>query len=182
MAKEKTIIGFTGLISSGKGTAAKYLEEKYGADTFRFSTMLRDVLDRLYLPQSRENFQIISPVLREAFGQDLMAKVIAEDVKKSNSNLIAIDGMRRPADIEYLKDIPGFKMVAIEVDEKTRYERLLKRGENTDDSTKTFEQFQKEHEAETEIYIPDLMKQADITIDNNGNLEDFYKQLDKLIK
>ncbi|MBT4516919.1 MAG: AAA family ATPase [Candidatus Komeilibacteria bacterium] len=179
---QKIILGFTGLISSGKGTAAKYLKEKYKADTFRFSTMLRDVLDRLYLPQSRENFQIISPILREAFGQDLMAKVIAEDVKKSNSNLIAIDGMRRPADIEYLKDIPGFKMIAIEVDEKTRFERLLKRGENTDDATKTFEQFKKEHKAETEIHIPDLMKQADITIDNNGNLEDFYKQLDKLIK
>ena len=179
---QKIILGFTGLISSGKGTAAKYLKEKYKADTFRFSTMLRDVLDRLYLPQSRENFQIISPILREAYGQDLMAKVIAEDVKKSNYNLIAIDGMRRPADIEYLKDIPGFKMIAIEVDEKTRFERLLKRGENTDDATKTFEQFKKEHKAETEIHIPDLMKQADITIDNNGNLEDFYKQLDKLIK
>ncbi|MFA6307891.1 MAG: AAA family ATPase [Patescibacteria group bacterium] len=178
----KIILGFTGLIASGKGTAAEYLKEKYGADTFRFSTMLRDVMDRLYIPQSRENFQIISPVLRKAFGQDLMAKVMAEDVKNSKAEIIVVEGMRRPADIEYLKDVPGFRMVAIDVDIKTRYERLIKRSENTDDITKTFEQFKKEHEAETEIYIPELMKQADFTIDNNGTLEELYKQLDKLLK
>ncbi|RJQ35440.1 hypothetical protein C4566_00780 [Candidatus Parcubacteria bacterium] len=182
MAKNKVILGFTGLIACGKGTAAKYFKDKYNADTFRFSTMLRDVLDRLYLPQSRENFQILSPLLRETFGQDIMAKVIAEDVKKSKADIIVIDGMRRPADIEYLRNVPGFRMVAIDVDMRTRYERLVKRGENTDDTSKTFEQFQKEHEAETEIYIPELMKQADVTIDNNGSVEDFYKQLDKLIK
>ncbi|MBU1202919.1 AAA family ATPase [Patescibacteria group bacterium] len=181
MKQEKIILGFTGLIACGKGTAAKYFASKYNADTFRFSTMLRDILDRLYLPQSRENFQIISPVLREAFGQDLMAKVISEDVKNSQAEMIVIDGMRRPADIEYLKKISGFKMIAIEVDAKVRYERLRARGENSDDKEKTWEQFQAEHKAETEIYIPDLMKQADITINNNGTLEELYKQLDKLV-
>lgn len=181
MKKEKIILGFTGLIACGKGTAAKYFADKYKADTFRYSTMLRDIMDRLYIPQSRENFQIISPVLREAFGQDLMAKVMGNDVAKSDSNMIVIEGMRRPADIEYLKKIPGFRMIAIEVDAQTRYQRLVKRGENAGDKEKTFEQFLKEHEAETEIYIPELMKQANVTIDNNGSLEDFYKQLDKLI-
>jgi dephospho-CoA kinase len=179
--EDKIILGFTGLMACGKGTAAKYLKEKYGADTFRFSTMLRDVLDRLYLPQSRENFQIISPLLRETFGQDLMAKVIAKDVESADSKIIAIDGMRRPADIEYLKKISGFRMVAIEVDAKVRYERLKVRAENPGDAEKTWEQFQKEHEAETEIYIPELMKQADVVIDNNSSLEDLYKQLDKLV-
>jgi dephospho-CoA kinase len=180
--EDKIILGFTGLMACGKGTAAKYLASKYNADTFRFSTMLRDVLDRLYLPQSRKNFQIISPLLRETFGQDLMAKVMAKDVESADSRVIAIDGMRRPADIEYLKKLPGFKMVAIDVDAKVRYERLKARGENPGDKEKTWEQFQKEHEAETEIYIPELMKQSDVTINNNGTLEDFYKQLDELIK
>jgi len=179
--ENKIILGFTGLMACGKGTAAKYLQEKYGADTFRFSTMLRDILDRLYLPQSRENFQIISPLLRETFGQDLMAKVIAKDVEGADSKLIAIDGMRRPADIEYLKKITGFRMVAIDVDAKVRYQRLKARAENPGDKEKTWEQFQAEHQAETEIYIPELMKQADVTIDNNGSLEEFYQQIDKLV-
>ena len=179
--EDKIILGFTGLMACGKGTAAKYLAEKYNADTFRFSTMLRDVLDRLYLPKSRKNFQIISPLLSETFGQDLMAKVMAKDVENADSRIIAIDGMRRPADIEYLKKMSGFRMVAIDVEAKIRYERLKDRAENSGDQEKTWEQFQKEHEAETEIYIPELMKQADVTVNNDGTLEELYKQLDKLI-
>ncbi len=180
--KNKTILGFTGLIACGKGTAAKYFVENYEAASFRFSTILRDVLDRLRLPQSRENMQNITPVLLNTFGQDLLAKVITEDVQNVQNDLVVVDGMRRPADIKYLKDIPGFQMIAIEVDAKTRYQRIVERGENDDDKNKTWEQFLADHKAETEIYIPDLMKQADVIIDNNGSLEDFYKQLDKLVK
>jgi len=59
---KKIILGFAGEIASGKGTAAKYLAEKYGSGYFRFSTILRDVLKRLYLDESRENAQKISTV------------------------------------------------------------------------------------------------------------------------
>ncbi len=179
---KKIILGFTGLIASGKGTAAKYLVEKHSAVSFRFSTILRDLLDRLYMPQSRDNMVNISKVLREEFGQDLLSKVMIKDIEQADANIVVIDGMRRPADIQDLKDLPGLKVVAIEVDAKTRHARLNKRSENPDDQTKTWEQFLKDHEKETEITIPDLMKQADVTVDNNGSLEDFYKQLDKLVK
>ena len=80
------------------------------------------------------------------------------------------------------KEIEGFQLIGIEVDMKTRFERLKQRGENSDDTSKTWEQFQADHKLETEVYIPELLKQADVTIDNNGSLEDFYKQLDKLVK
>ena len=179
---QKIILGFTGLIASGKGTAAKYLQEKYGAETFRFSTILRDVLDRLYLPQSRENMINLSTNLRENFGQDLLSKVIAQDASRAKTEIVVVDGMRRPADIKDLKEVPGFKMIAIEVDSKVRYERLVKRAENPGDTEKTYDEFLEDHKAETEITIPDLIKQADAVIDNNGSLEDLYKQLDELIK
>ena len=179
---QKIILGFTGLIASGKGTAAKYLQEKYGAETFRFSTILRDVLDRLYLPQSRENMINLSTNLRENFGQDLLSKVIAQDASRAKTEIVVVDGMRRPADIKDLKEVPGFKMIAIEVDSKVRYERLVKRAENPGDTEKTYDEFLEDHKAETEITIPDLIKQADAVIYNNVSLEDLYKQLDELIK
>jgi len=182
MAEDKIILGFTGLPASGKGTAAKYFVEKYEAKSFRFSTIMRDLLDRLYMPHSRENMSHISTVLRQNFSEDIFAKVMAEDVKQAEVELVVIDGARRLADIEHLRKIPGFKLVSIEVEMKTRYERLIKRGENPDDNSKTWEAFQADHELETEQTIPELMSQADAVIDNNGTLEDLYKQLDKLIK
>ncbi|MBU0612692.1 AAA family ATPase [Patescibacteria group bacterium] len=177
----KKVLGFTGLIASGKGTACEYMSKKYGAESFRFSTILRDVVDRVYLPQTRENLQNISQVLRENFSQDILSKAIAEDVKKAKAEIVVIDGVRRWTDIEHLKEIPGFKLISLKVDAKTRYKRLTKRGENTDDTSKTWEEFQKDSDAEAEVHIQDMIEKADVIIDNNESLEEYYKQLDKLV-
>jgi len=48
MTNEKIIIGLVGQMASGKGTIAEYLRDKHGADFFTFSTVLRDVLNRLH--------------------------------------------------------------------------------------------------------------------------------------
>ncbi len=179
---EKRIIGITGLPASGKGAAAQYLKDKYQAVTFRYSTILRDVMDRLYLPHTRENLSGISTVLREFFGQDLLAKVIAQDVEKSPASLVVVEGIRRLEDIKYLKEVAGFTLVGIDADMKLRFERIKQRGENEDDKNKTWEEFVAEHQLETELTILDTMKIADITMDNNGDLPGLYEQLDKLIK
>jgi dephospho-CoA kinase len=49
------IIGLVGRQGSGKGTAAKILAEKYGAQLFRFSAILGDVLDRVAVERTRDN-------------------------------------------------------------------------------------------------------------------------------
>ena len=92
---KKIIIGLTGEICSGKGIIAKYLTDRYNASSYRFSSMLRDVLARLHLPISRKNMQLISTVIRQYFSQDIMAKIITKDVKNSKKNIIVVDGIRR---------------------------------------------------------------------------------------
>jgi len=178
----KIILGFVGEIASGKGTATEYLKKKYSAPVYRFSTMLRDVLQRLHLEINRDNLQEISKLLRAKFGQDLMAKVVAKDVEKDSAPAIAIDGVRRIADIKYLKELPGFHLVYLTADEKIRYDRLVKRGENTDDKEKTFAQFQKDQQAEAEQEILATAKTAEFTINNNGTIEKLYQQIDDIIK
>jgi len=178
----KKIIGLVGEIAAGKGTAAKYLIEKHKATSHRFSTVLRDVLDRLYLEINRENMQNLSTILRKNFGEDILAKVIAEDVENDGNDIIVIDGIRREADIKYLKQLPEFKLIAVKADIKIRFERLARRGENEDDKNKTFEQFAKDHEAEAESQVLGLIKISDIQVDNSGNLEQLYKQMEDIVK
>ena len=178
----KIILGLAGEMASGKGTVAKYVMAKYGAKSFRFSTMLRDVLDRLLLEQSRDNLQNLSTVLRQNFGEELFARVMAQDVKNDTSEIIIIDGVRRLADIKYLKEIPQFKLAYLEADMQKRFERIIKRGENSDDAKKTFEDFKKAHEDESELQIKDLKNHADFLIDNNGAYEDLYRQVDKILR
>lgn len=178
---EKIIIGFTGLIASGKGTAAKYFEENYQASTYRFSTMLRDALDRFYLPHSRENMVKISEIMRQTFGQDIMAKVMAEDASRDQNKIVVVEGIRRIPDITYLRQLPNFKLVRLVAEPETRHSRLTKRRENPDDETKTYEQFLADHQHPTELTIPEVMGHADVEVNNNGDLEALYRQLDQLI-
>ena len=148
----------------------------------RFSTPLRDVLDRLYLEQSRDNLQLISKILRENFGQDLLAKIITGDIEKIKNDLLVVDGIRRPDDIKYLRHLKNFLLVAVDTDIKIRFKRVRSRTQNTDDQGKSWEEFLEEEKGETELYIPELIKQADITINNNGQREEMFQQLDNLMK
>ena len=177
----KIILGFTGLMASGKDVSKKYLETKYNAKSFRFSTILRDVLERLDIPTSRDNMITLSTWARETFGQNLLAKVIAKDVAGAKGDMMIVDGIRRLPDIEYLGKIPGFILVGIEADQKTRYERMLSRNENEGDASKTFADFVADHQKETELTIPEVMSAAKYKLDNNGSLENLYAQIDKII-
>ncbi|MEI6420386.1 MAG: AAA family ATPase [bacterium] len=177
----KIIIGLVGPIASGKGTVKKYLVEKYGAQDCRFSTILRDVLNRLSLETSRDNLIKVSTILREQFGQDLLAKVIANDAKHFTGDLVVIDGVRRMEDVKYLREVPGFVLVAIDAHPERRHSRLINRNENAGDDKKTYEEFVADHSRETEATIPGVMKTADLTIDNSGTMEELYAQVDKIV-
>jgi dephospho-CoA kinase len=178
----KITIGLVGEIGSGKTTVANYLKERYQAVLFSFSGMLRDVLKRLYLEESRSNMQILSTILRQNFSQDLMSKVIMRDVKQAKASLVVTEAIRRPSDTAYLKQLPRFYVMAIQTDAKTRYQRLRNRSENPDDQTKTWEEFKKDAIAESEQKIREIAQQADFTIDNSGTMEELYKQVNKIVK
>lgn len=179
---KKVIFGFTGLISSGKGTVASYFEKKYNASTYRFSTMLRQLLDRIYVEQNRDNIIKISESIRTLFGEDIMAKAMAKDVEKDTNQIVVVEGIRRPADIEYLRQLPHFVLVEIFADPMVRYERLISRGENTDDNSKTYEEFLADHQRSTELSILEVIPFATERIDNNGSEEQLHGQLDQLVK
>ena len=179
---KKVILGLVGLFASGKETVKKYIVEKYKAKDCKFSSILRDAMSRTAIPISRENIQKFSTVLRANFGEDLLAKAIANDASKLDANIVGIDGVRRPTDIEHLTKLPNFFLIKIDADPRLRYERLVKRNENEGDDKKTFEQFLKDHESEADSLIPMVMATAKYSINNNGSFEDLYKQIDELIK
>lgn len=178
----KIILGLVGSLASGKETTKKYLAEKYDARDCRFSSILRDVLDRIAVSNSRDNLQKLSTVLRANFGENLLAKAIANDASKLDSDIVVIDGVRRFTDIEHLNKLSNFILVKIDADPKVRYERMKLRNENEGDTQKTFEEFLADHEKEADKQIPEVMKTAKYSIDNSGTLEELYKQIDEIIR
>lgn len=178
----KIIIGLVGEMASGKEVIKKYLSEKHNAKHCKFSTPLRDVLDRLCIEKSRDNLIDVSTLLRERFGQDLLARVIASDASNLDSDIVVVDGVRRMDDIEHLSKLPHFILVRVDADSKLRYERLKLRNENVGDAEKTYGEFMEDHERETEITIPKVMDTAKYSINNNGTFEELYTQVDTLVE
>src|SRR3989344_6086325 len=114
------VLAFTGRMASGKGSASDFFVEKHRAKKVRFSEPLRDILDRLYLEQNRDNMQELSRVLRKDFGEDLLAMTIIRDIEKLGTGLVVVDGARRLADISALRALPDFYLVAMSVPAKVR--------------------------------------------------------------
>lgn len=178
---QKLIIGIVGEIASGKTTVTDYLKEHYQAVTFKFSDMLRDILKRMYLESSRPNLQTLSTILRQNFGDDVMSKVIMRDIQSSDARFIITEGIRRPSDAVYLRELPSFHIIAVSAEPAVRYDRLTKRRENPDDQQITWDQFQAQAGQESELKIADIAAQADYTVTNNATLPELFQQIDRIM-
>jgi len=111
-----------------------------------------------------------------------MAKTMANDVQASLAKIVAVDGVRRRPDIKYLQEIAGFYLVAIDADQKIRFERITRREENTDDPKKTFETFKQDEQKEAELQIAEVAKAADFILNNDGALDKLYQQIEDILK
>lgn len=177
----KIVIGIAGEIASGKDAVERYIVEKYGAAHMGFSDTLRDVLDRLHLPHERINMATLAEALRATFGEDLLARVLVDDVRNTQADLVVIDGIRKQGEMDELKTLENFHSVFVDADLKTRYERIVRRGQNPDDNTKTFEEFVKDNAHAADASIRYLKEQADFVIDNNGTVEELHRQVDEIM-
>ena len=180
---KKIILGLVGEIAAGKDTVALYLKKKYKSETVSFSQPLRDMLDLIGLEQSRINLSDLGKLLRKQFGQDILSRAMAVKVDASKAPVVTLPNVRLEEDIVWLKKLPGFYLIHIDTDGKTRFERLRKRkGQYVDDATKTWAQFQKDSRLYTERSIRSLFPKCKYKLDNNGNLKSLYQQIDEMMK
>ncbi len=177
---KKIIIGIAGEMASGKGTVADYLARKYGAIYMRYSKVLRDILDRLHIPQDRTELNKVSVALRDAFGDELLSDVLKSDIEKSSEQFFVVEAIRRQSEVDALSNIEGveFFLLYMQTDVRKRYDRLVERGENIGDAQKSFEEFEQDHALTTEKTIGPLKSQAHHVITNDGTLADLLAEVD----
>ncbi|MFA6909022.1 MAG: AAA family ATPase [Patescibacteria group bacterium] len=175
------IIGLTGLPAAGKGTVAKYLVDRYKAKQIRFSDPLRDIAARLYVKPTREHLSHLGVFVRSEFGVDVLEQTLLKDIEKTSHPLYVLDGVRFLDEIEALSKRPDFSLWALDTTFEKRYERIIKRGENSGEKLLSKEQFEAHQNLETERSIPDVMKKAAVLIDNNGTIDELYKKVDEYI-
>lgn len=183
MRSKSVFIGITGAFGSGKSTAAAYFQSK-GFLSITLSSFLEEEAKKRKSETTREVLQDIGNEWREKFGKDVLSQKALEYIKKSHVKKVIIDGLRNIGEIELLRKIPGFILLAVVSDRKIRFKRLqkIKRREKL-----TWELFTRldyrdlgiEHE-EKGLQVASCIALADHFIENNSSLKHFLQRLEKL--
>lgn len=174
------VLGLTGEKIGGKTTLSHYLMDKYGAKHYRFSKILDDLLERLYLPNSRDNQIAIVQAIRKEFGTEILAHVLKKDIQEDAAEIAVIDGIRFQEEVDILKNLPGFHLIYVTAPLEERFKRIKGRQEKADDQGMTFEKFKEQETAATEVNIQNLKEDADEIINNDQSLEDFYLKIEEV--
>lgn len=174
------ILGLIGEKGSGKQTFVNFitaLAPGYKIRQVRFSDILAQTLVLWDIPVTRTNLQNLSIMMSETFGQTALAKAARFSIEGDSADIIIFDGIRRETEVRLVRSFKKSILIYITADQKLRYKRLKARSEKVGEAGLTFEQFLKEEKSKAEKEISKIAKKADITIENNGTLEEFKSKI-----
>jgi dephospho-CoA kinase len=175
------VIGLIGRIASGKGVVSGYMVQKYGAVTYRFSDVLRDVLTRLGKPNTRENLQALGLHLRQIFGENVLAEVLKSQIQKDKHGVIVVDGVRFADEADMIRSFPNSFLIAVTAPVEVRYRRAVSRATRGEQKI-SFKEFRKNEANPTERLIDEIAASAEIRLQNLGTKDALLKTLDTALK
>ena len=175
------IIGITGTLGAGKGTIVDYLVNEKGFNHFSVRQYLIEEMDKQGLANNRDNMVITANNLRAHNSPSYIIEELYRQAKKKGGNAI-IESIRTPGEIDFLKEQGYFLLLAVDADPEIRYERVRNRMSSTDNiDFNTFVANEKREFTSDDPNKQNLKKcidQADIVLNNNGAINDLYRQLE----
>ncbi len=176
------IIGLSGMPASGKDTVAEYLQNK-GFDHISLSAVLRDILRERDLEINLENLTKVGNSLGKEFGQGYLIERARE--KADFSKDLIVSSIRQPGEITELRKQKDFKMIFVDADARTRFERLKLRGRSGD--SETFEQFMIIENKQVDgksggMNLGECRRMADFVLINDGTPKDLKEKIEQILQ
>lgn len=179
------IIGITGTLGAGKGTIVDYLIQQRQFVHFSVRNYLIEEAKRRNMPINRDTFVVLANSLRATHSPSFITDELYKQALETGKNAI-IESVRTPGEIESLRKNSNFILFAVDADPKIRYERIVTRNSETDHvSFDTFienEQREMKSDDPNKQNLSKCMAMADYTLQNNGDFEALYRQIDNIIK
>ena len=175
------ILVFTGMPFSGKSVAVQ-LAKDCKIPVVRMGDMIWEEVKNQGLELNDKNVGMISNQMRKEHGMDIWARRTLEKMKSiDKKDIIIIDGVRNNEEIETFKqELNGdFVVVAIKASTDTRYQRAMNRGRQ--DDSKDEQQIKERDQREIGWGLNKVIDAADITIENEGNVDDFKEKISTLL-
>jgi dephospho-CoA kinase len=175
---EPQILLVIGNKCAGKTTLSDYLAGRDGVMVFEASSVLRQLASEA--EESVDTADDAFNFLRE-HGLDCVAEAIAKYLGRAKANLNVITGLRTVEEIFLLaKRFPQARVVLIDSDERTRFERHLRRARDT--GVRSFSDFQKQDEKQAAFGALRVGTEiATDTIRNDGSVEQYRAKIDALV-
>ncbi len=179
------IIGITGSFGAGKGVVVDYLVQQknfkhYSARTFIFEEAVRRGLD---VSKGREVTIPVANDLRAKNGPAYIIESLYKQAMAGGGDAV-IESLRAVAEVRKLKELGGV-VLGVEADAHVRYERILKRGSETDNVS--YEQWLDQERREsnpndpTKQNIFGALKESDFILTNNGTPEELFEQVEEVL-
>lgn len=178
--KERQIIAIIGRICSGKDTAARFLESRYGFKKIVMSNFLRAEARKRKIHPTREHLRKLQAELRRENGNYYLVDLAIKKIKESKKNAV-IDGLRDYKEALYAWEKLNLKIILIEADQLLRFKRMKARARKGD--AKTYPEFLHQDALEDATFdFPKTMKLADFIVDSEKGKEEMFKGLRDVLK
>ena len=178
-ANQDNILGISGTIGAGKGTAVSYFVTKHKFTHFSVRGFLLEKIRKEGLSTTRDVMRVVANKLRKDNSPSYIIECLYKQAQEQGGHAI-IESVRTVGEADFLKS-HNVRILAIDADKQIRYKRIRSRGLSTDHIS--FEEFSSQENAEmsnTDIHqqnILGVMKKSDFLIYNDGNRDDFFAQL-----
>lgn len=173
-------IGLTGPNASGKGEVAAYLEQAHGYHCRSLSDVIRKEARRRGQEPVRGVLIPLGNELRAKHGPGALAELILPDLDPP----ALIDSIRNPVEVEILRGLQGFVLLAVAAPEEVRFERSLARARPGDPQTRAEYREREAQENSTDPAAQQLTataELADAVVVNDAGLDDLAGKLDALL-
>ena len=171
------VIGFCGLPGSGKSTVLKAIEDL--GTIITMGDVIRNEANHRNIAPSDENLGKIALELRKNYGPEIIAEKCVSLIKKLESNVFFIDGLRSMAEVIVFRKYWKFPLIATVVDEKIRYERLSNR--KRPDDPNSLSEIRDRDQREIRFGLNEVIENANYTINNNLSEMDVQQETRALI-
>ena len=179
------IIWITGPQAAWKWEIVNYLVEKKWFAHYSVRWFLTQEIEKRWLPLDRDSMREVANELRANYWPSYITDQLFLQAQKNGKDAI-IESVRAIGEVESLKKKSDFILLAVNADQKLRFERAIARKSASD--SVTFEKFQEQERLESENSDPSkqninaCIKMADFVVNNDWDIESLHKQLDEIIK
>lgn len=178
------VVGLTGSFGAGKGFVADYLVHEKGFAHFSARSFIIKELERRGLQVNRDSVTTVANDLRATYGPTYIFEQLVQ-MAKAHGGDVVIESIRAVAEAIYIKEQGGV-VLGIDADPKVRYERIVRRGSETDHVT--FEEWRAQELREsnpddpTKQDIFGALKLSDVIILNVSSISELKRKIDEFIE